>query len=62
MLRRDDASAKWSPSIPYVEVSTKVSKAFAAKIISVPNDDARYPSCDQLLGAGVITATRTAPG
>jgi hypothetical protein len=29
---------------------------FANKVISVPNDDAWYPSLDQLFAAGVVTA------
>jgi hypothetical protein len=36
--------------------SKRVSKAFADKVISVPSDDVWYPSLDQLLAAGVVTA------
>jgi hypothetical protein len=36
--------------------SKGVSKNFADKVISVPNDDAWYPSLDQLFAAGVVTA------
>jgi hypothetical protein len=35
--------------------SKGVSKIFADKVISVPNDDAWYPSLDQLFAAGVVT-------
>jgi hypothetical protein len=35
--------------------SKGVSKDFADKVISVPNDDAWYPSLDQLFAAGVVT-------
>ena len=37
--------------------SKGVSKAFADKVISVPSDDVWYPPLDQLLAAGVVTAT-----
>jgi hypothetical protein len=36
--------------------SKGVSKDFADKVISVPNDGAWYPSLDQLFAAGVVTA------
>jgi hypothetical protein len=36
--------------------SKGVSKVFADKVISVPNNDAWYPSLDQLFAAGVVTA------
>ena len=37
--------------------SKGVSKAFADKVISVPNDDVWYPPLDQLFAAGVVTTT-----
>ena len=39
--------------------SKGVSQVFADNVISVRSDDMWYPSVDQLLAAGVVTATGT---
>jgi len=55
LLYDDENNAKMAH---YLE-SKGVSKAFTDKVITVPSDDMWYPSVEQLLAAGVMTARAT---